>query len=207
MAKKIYFRADADSQIGYGHFIRSLALADMLKDDFDCVFFTKSPTIYQQEEVAKVCKLVELPDSDDRFDLFIDMLCGDEIVVLDNYFYTIDYQCKIKAKGCKLVCIDDFQDKAIYCDLLINTSVAELTDLPLVNATNKLLGLKWSLLRKEFRQNNCLLSGTIKRAMICFGGADTLNLTQRAINAITNINGVECIDVVIGEGKKEKDYF
>ena len=207
MTKKIYFRADADSQIGYGHFIRSLALADMLKDDFDCVFFTKSPTIYQQEEVAKVCKLVELPDSDDRFDLFIDMLCGDEIVVLDNYFYTIDYQCKIKAKGCKLVCIDDFQDKAISCDLLINTSVAELTDLPLVNATNKLLGLKWSLLRKEFRQNNCLLSGTIKRAMICFGGADTLNLTQRAINAITNINGVECIDVVIGEGKKEKDYI
>ena len=97
--------------------------------------------------------------------------------------------------------------KAIYCDLLINTSVAELTDLPLVNATNKLLGLKWSLLRKEFRQNNCLLSRTLKRAMICFGGADTLNLTQRAINAITNINGVECIDVVIGEGKKEKDYI
>ncbi len=206
MAKKIYFCADADSKIGYGHFIRSLALADMLKDDFDCVFFTKSPTIYQQGEVAKVCRLVELPDSDERFDLFIDILCGDEIVVLDNYFYTIDYQCRIKEKGCKLVCIDDFQDKAIFCDLLINTSVSELADLPLVNATNKLLGFKWSLLRKEFRQNNCLLTGSNKRAMICFGGADTLNLTQKAINSIINIDGVEHIDVVIGGVKREKDY-
>ena len=32
--QKIYFRADASATIGYGHFIRTLALADMLKDDF-----------------------------------------------------------------------------------------------------------------------------------------------------------------------------
>ena len=37
--QKIYFRADASATIGYGHFIRTLALADMLKDDFDCTFF------------------------------------------------------------------------------------------------------------------------------------------------------------------------
>ena len=38
MKQRIYFRADAGREIGYGHFIRTLALADMLKDDFDCVF-------------------------------------------------------------------------------------------------------------------------------------------------------------------------
>lgn len=42
--KKIYFRADASAQIGYGHFIRTLAIADMLKSEFDCTFFTVSPT-------------------------------------------------------------------------------------------------------------------------------------------------------------------
>lgn len=31
--QKIYLRADASAAIGYGHFIRTLALADMLKDD------------------------------------------------------------------------------------------------------------------------------------------------------------------------------
>ncbi|MDR1895166.1 MAG: UDP-2,4-diacetamido-2,4,6-trideoxy-beta-L-altropyranose hydrolase, partial [Prevotellaceae bacterium] len=38
MKRKIIFRADAGLNIGYGHFIRSLALADMLKNDFDILF-------------------------------------------------------------------------------------------------------------------------------------------------------------------------
>ena len=42
--QKIYLRADASAAIGYGHFIRTLALVDMLKDDFDCTFFTCHPT-------------------------------------------------------------------------------------------------------------------------------------------------------------------
>ena len=60
-SRKIFFRADASSAIGYGHFIRTLALADMLKDDFDCTFFTVSPTPYQISEMEKVCAWKELP--------------------------------------------------------------------------------------------------------------------------------------------------
>lgn len=207
MDRKIYFRADADNQIGYGHFIRSLALADMLKNEFECIFVTKAPTDYQRSQVKEVCLLIELPNNDTRFDLFLDMLCGDEIVVLDNYFYNVDYQLKIKNIGCKLVCIDDFKDKAIVCDLLINTSVLETADLPLVNAPKKLLGLKWALLRKEFRFNSRMAYNDGKRVMICFGGADILNLTQKAINAVVGISEIEYIDVVIGDAKNKEDYL
>lgn len=45
----MYFRADADDTIGYGHWVRSLALADMLKEDFECIFCTQSPTDYQKK--------------------------------------------------------------------------------------------------------------------------------------------------------------
>ena len=88
--KKVYFRADAGQSIGYGHFIRSLALADMLKYDFDCTFFTQTPTEYQKQEAEKVCPLVALPADDTKFGLFLDQLMGDEIVVLDNYFLLSD---------------------------------------------------------------------------------------------------------------------
>ena len=71
MKQRIYFRADAGREIGYGHFIRTLALADMLKDDFDCVFVTQSPTAYQQAEVSGVCPLVGLPATDARFGMFL----------------------------------------------------------------------------------------------------------------------------------------
>ena len=36
--RKIYLRADAGYGIGYGHFIRTLALADMLKSDLTVYF-------------------------------------------------------------------------------------------------------------------------------------------------------------------------
>ena len=101
--RKIFFRADASTTIGYGHFIRTLALADMLKNDFNCTFFTQSPSTYQQGEADKVCSLVSLPSDDSKFERFLEYLIGDEIVVLDNYFYTPDYQKQIKDKGCKLV--------------------------------------------------------------------------------------------------------
>ena len=41
MLKKILFRADGNEEIGYGHVIRSLALADMLKENFECIFVTR----------------------------------------------------------------------------------------------------------------------------------------------------------------------
>ena len=84
--QKIFFRADADKQIGYGHFVRSLALADMIKEDFDCIFFTQSPTEYQKREIQKVCPLIELPSNDTKLVVFLNFLQGDEIVFLDNYF-------------------------------------------------------------------------------------------------------------------------
>lgn len=51
--RKIYFRADAGYGIGYGHFIRTLALADMLRNEFECTFFTSSPTPYQIGELER----------------------------------------------------------------------------------------------------------------------------------------------------------
>ena len=115
--KKNYFRADA--AIGYGHFVRTLALADMLKADFACTFFTCHPTAYQIGEMEQVCPYVALRE-ETHFDDFLSRLRGDEIVVLDNYFFTTDYQRAIKEKGCRLVCVDDMHDKHYVADVVIN---------------------------------------------------------------------------------------
>ena len=90
--RKVFLRADASDKIGFGHFIRTLALADMLKDEYDCTFFTQAPNDFQKEEVRKVCNLVELPADDSKFEAFLNYLTGDEIVFLDNYFFTSEPQ-------------------------------------------------------------------------------------------------------------------
>lgn len=201
--RKIYFRADAGAQIGYGHFIRTLALADMLKDDFDCTFFTQSPSEYQQREADKVCPLVTLPSDDSKFDKFLECLTGDEIVVLDNYFYIPEYQRQIKDKGCKLVCVDDMHDKHYYADVLINHGLTDSNLFDIEPYTRLCLGFDYALLRKPFLNRN----SKIKEGhwFISFGGTDYLNLTEKALKLIHEDKRVISISVVIGDAYMYKD--
>lgn len=196
--RKICFRADADAEIGYGHFIRTLALADMLKDDFECVFYTQSPTEYQRREAEKVCELVTLPADDSRFQLFLDCLKGDEIVVLDNYFYTTNYQRAIKTKGCKLVCIDDMHDKHYVADAVVNHGPAMPDDFDCEPYTQLCLGNQWSLLRKPFLEP--LRSNKREnRLIVCFGGADPQQLTDKVVTMLIELNTPYEITVILGE--------
>lgn len=174
--RKIYFRADAGPNIGYGHYIRSLALADMLKQDFDCTMFTQMPTDYQLRECETVCSIVALPEDDSKFDTFLDYLRGDEIVVLDNYFYTTGYQRAIKAKGCKLVCIDDMHDKHYVADVVINHGCTDASLFDVEPYTRLCLGMDYALLRRPFR-NPMKCDRVPNSYAICFGGADARNLT------------------------------
>ena len=200
--QKVFLRADAGLEIGYGHFIRTLALADMLKDVYDCTFFTQNPSEYQRKEVEKVCELVSLPADDSKFNRFLDYLSGEEIVVLDNYFFSTDYQKAIKAKGCKLVCIDDIHDKHFVADAIINHAPgAEPAQYSREDYTRLCLGPEYLLLRKEFREATHSYT-SFKEKMnvyVCFGGSDELNFTQKACEIILN-HAPKHIDVVVGGG-------
>lgn len=201
MKQKIYFRADAGADIGYGHFVRTLALADMLKDNFECTFFTQSPTPYQESEVAKVCPLVGLPAAEEKFSLFLDYLQGDEIVVLDNYFYTTDYQRQIKAKGCKLICIDDVHDKHYVADLVINHALDKASLFDVEDYTKLCLGFEWALLRKPFLDVANVQSKRENSWFVSFGGSDYYNLTEKYVHILSQ-KGITDMEVVVGDSYK-----
>ena len=197
MKQKIFFRADASGQIGYGHFIRTLALADMLKDDFECKFFTSEPTEYQIGELQKVCSYVSLYE-DTKFEDFLDCLDGTEIVVLDNYFYTTEYQREIKAKGCKLVCIDDIHDKHYVADMVINHALTEESLFDVEPYTRLCLGYEYALLRSPFlkpvkneHRNNDII--------VNFGGADPYGVTDRIVSMLVELDTPYNIIVILGE--------
>lgn len=153
--RRIYFRADASATIGYGHFVRTLALADMLKDDFECTFFTTSPSAYQIGEVEKVCAFVTL-NEDSKFENFLNLLAGDEIVVLDNYFFTTQYMQQIKDKGCKLVFIDNMHNRHYVSDVVINHVLTDESLFSHEPYTRLCLGMRYALLRKPFLTHNII---------------------------------------------------
>lgn len=200
--RKIYFRADAGVDIGYGHFIRTLALADMLKDDFTCVFVTQSPTEYQRSEVSKVCELVEMPATDKKFGMFLELLQGDVIVVLDNYFYDTDYQRAIKDKGCRLVCIDDMHDKHYVADVVINHGLTDASLFSVEPYTRLCLGMDWALLRAPFLVNysNRVCTGdSIKKVVLGFGGVDKWNLTGKSVAFLLSRPEITRITAIVGD--------
>ncbi len=199
MKRRILFRADASAEIGYGHFIRTLALADMLKDDFECIFYTQAPSEYQRKECEKVCWLVELPADETRFQLFLDCLKGDEIVVLDNYFYTTEYQKAIKNKGCKLVCIDDMHDKHYVADAVVNHGFATETDFSKEKYTQLFLGPNFALLRSPFLKADNTIKRNDNRWVVCFGGSDQNNYTGVAVRQLQKRNDSPEIVAVVGD--------
>lgn len=204
--KKIYFRADAGAAIGYGHFVRTLALADMLKADFACTFFTCHPTAYQIGEMEKVCPYVALQE-ETHFDDFLSRLRGDEIVVLDNYFFTTDYQRAIKEKGCRLVCVDDMHDKHYVADVVINHGQTDENLFSTEAYTHLCLGYDWSLLRSPFLQipYTRLKDENIEKAIVCFGGSDKHNLTEKFVSFLQKESAVAQIIAIVGDKYQSDD--
>lgn len=185
LKRTIVFRADGGPTIGMGHFTRTLALAEMLNEHFLCIFASRQPTEYQISEIEKVCpKRMDLPDNDSHFDKFLESLQGDEIVVLDNYFFTTEYQKAIKSKSCKLVCIDDMHDKHFVADIVINHAEGiDPNSYSKESYTKLLLGFQYALIRKEFRQP----IGTCEKKYSCLlimGGADPFNLSEKFIQLL-----------------------
>lgn len=201
MKKKVFFRADADTNIGYGHFVRTLALADILKNEFDCTFFTQKPTEYQITEINKVCKCVSLPADETRFRIFLDKLQGEEIVVLDNYFFSTEYQQRIKEKGCKLVCIDDTHTKHFVSDAIINHSLGiQECDYSKEEYTKLYLGLEYALLRSPFieacKESNCRNNRDNIKVFISFGGADKYGIAESLSSELEHLDLVEEIFLI-----------
>jgi UDP-2,4-diacetamido-2,4,6-trideoxy-beta-L-altropyranose hydrolase len=199
--RKVIFRADGGPTIGMGHFIRTLALAEMLKDDFYCIYATQSPTDYQINEIESVChERIDTPADETHFDVFLDMLKGDEIVVLDNYYFSTEYQRAIKAKGCKLVCLDDMHDKHYVADVVINHAPLNKSLFSTAIYTRLLIGFDYALLRSDFFQKhpNREIPKTFKKVFLCIGGADFNNLTSKILDDLIELNQIELITVVIG---------
>jgi len=208
---QVYIRADGNSQIGLGHVIRSLSLAEMVGVYFDCHFIIRNPPSILKSQILDVCKsIIELPDTDNNEAevrmLTRDYLNGKEIVILDGYHFQTEYQRIIKNKGCYLVCIDDIHAYHFVADAIINHIGGITEDRYSKESYTKLfLGPEYSLIRKEFWQsqkNGDALrreSNSYSNCLLCMGGSDPNNCTQKMLFHLTKIKTIESINIVIGE--------
>ncbi|WP_239022963.1 UDP-2,4-diacetamido-2,4,6-trideoxy-beta-L-altropyranose hydrolase [Pontibacter mangrovi] len=207
----ILFRADGNSRIGLGHVVRSLALAQMLQEEFHCVFAIQEPEESLERQLREVCdEVIYLPEREvsgqETEYLAAQVLRPTDVVVLDGYRFDTAYQQRIKAKGCVLVCIDDIHAYAFVADAVINFA-GGITKETYKTApyTKLLLGPQYALLRPPFlkaaRQERTLPQGEL-RLLLNLGGADPENHTLRLAKELSELESIPAVEIVVGGAYK-----
>lgn len=202
MKPELFIRVNFDHEIGLGHLVRCMALAEMLKKYFNIHFFYLDGTTPGSTYLAGSGFSFSRINNEAEF---IEKLTSEVIVVLDGYHFHIDYQWQIKSKGCLLVCIDDVHDQDFAADLIINHAPGIFKeDYNAPFYTQFALGPDYVLLRQPFllaarkKEEEKKRKEVNDTVMICFGGADPLNITEKALATVIKFEQLKKIIVVVG---------
>lgn len=200
---RIYFRADGNATMGLGHVIRSLALAEMSNDIFECRFIIRNPLEALEIEILKVCEsIIKLPDtSDDLAEataLASQFQAGD-VIVLDGYHFMKSYQQVFKNRGLKVVCIDDIYQSHFVADAIINHAGGiKKWDYSFEKYTKLFLGVEYALVRKPFRVAAKSKAEKPNNLFICLGGADPENHTLEVLQKVEQTGETNTCYLVLG---------
>ncbi len=210
MKKTIFFRADGNSEIGLGHVIRSLALADMLKEKFACRFIIENPLESLRHQILAVCdNMIALQP--EHYNSEIDFLLENylkegDVIVLDGYHFGEAYQECIKKAGCKLAFIDDIQHTHFLADIVINHAQGlTAKEFSKEEYTKLLLGDDFALLRAPFIKAAAKERSikAINSIFICFGGADFNNLSLKVLEQFSSFKVRKyTLNIVLGGAHK-----
>src|SRR5690554_4566777 len=129
--KSILFRTDANSTIGWGHFYRSLALAQMLASDFDISFAVADPLPqiknilhnHDLDLIALPALNYTSPDNRQDNEFECDLtghLKGIDIVVVDGYWFKEKFLNSLRKENVKIVVIEDNGSGIYNADMIIN---------------------------------------------------------------------------------------
>jgi len=199
----ITIRVDGGSKIGYGHLIRSNALADeILARGNDVRVATTTPQS-ARSVFSDAVNVVELSSRDDS-GTFVDWPNGNEpdAVFTDCYPVDTEYQRAVRDQVPLAVLQDDARH-AICADLFVNGNLYA-TDLEyeFVGQEPKMcLGTDYVLLRNEIREratDEPPWREQPEHALVMMGGSDIANLTPTAVRAF---DGIDIhVDAIVGPG-------
>lgn len=224
----IAFRTDASSQIGTGHFMRCLTLADELKRKGAKIIFISRHTpqflaaalrdkgfVYKSiKDEIDIDILEDLPHSlwlgttqenDAKLtnEVLADISC--DWIVVDHYALDHRWEKSVRTSCKKIMVIDDLADRQHACDVLLDQNYYEDMSSRYANKVQDhcqlLLGPSYALLKddfKSFRTQIAPHSGEVKKILVFFGGIDAADFTSLTINTLAGINRQWSVDVVIG---------
>ena len=211
--ERLLIRADAGVEMGAGHVMRCLAMAQAWQDGGGrAVFAAAAPPAIEarlRQEAIDVVPPGCQPGSEADAQQTIELARRQQAVwvVVDGYHFGGDYQRAIKDSGLRLMVMDDYGHSDHYwADLVLNQNphAAETLYCKREPHTRLLLGTPYVLLRREFlrwRDWRREIPDTACKILVALGGSDHRNASLLAVEAIARLGlaGLEAT-VVVGPG-------
>lgn len=201
--KKIIFRGEANNKIGWGHISRLVSIANYCEGKYYRILVVNK----YDKELGSLIKdnfdeIVELNFNEtnlytiNEIELYVSLA---DIIVLDGYHFSSDYQRLVKLKNKKLIYIDDLISHDYYADVIINHAIGVDEFKYKKQSYSKLfLGPGYLMLREDFINHKPIFKLNDDRTiLICFGGADPENFTQKVLNVCYGIKNCN-IRIILG---------
>lgn len=214
----IIIRADASTQMGTGHVMRCLALADELKAAGCSVEFFGAilPGDLIDFTASKGYKVHPVDTSSDSEEQILKILSEKKEIIdwmiFDHYGYDAKKETWFRKFAKKIMVIDDLANTKHDCDLLLDQNYVKdknRYDHLLPQGCTKLLGTQYALLRPEFsekRKDIGIRNGNIRRLLVFLGGSDPDNVTGIVLDGVKLLSRADIfIDVVIGSSNPHRE--
>ncbi|MFT8320859.1 MAG: UDP-2,4-diacetamido-2,4,6-trideoxy-beta-L-altropyranose hydrolase [Bacillus sp. (in: firmicutes)] len=218
----ILIRTDASSEIGTGHVMRCMTLAEQLMKGGATITFIcrrlKGDLTALLIEKGFIVKTIETDgviawqqDACLTSKILLEQKQIDWLIV-DHYQLDEKWEQKIRPFVSRILVIDDLANRRHDCDIVVDQNYY----LPLEERYNKLvpescvklLGPKYTILRQEFYTAKKLSkerNGKMERLLIFFGGSDPTNETEKTLHALERLNNpFKRVDVVVGNSNPNK---
>lgn len=209
----ILIRADASPEIGTGHVMRCLALAQAWREAGGAATFfmaQSTPSILARlaAENCRVIALSAVPGSDEDAALTNEYASSmdAEWLVIDGYAFGVQYQEHIRNRERRLLCVDDAGKYDRYvADILLNQNLTAREGLyPNCLAHSQLLlGPSFCLLRREFtswrtwHRKTCAMG---RKVLVTLGGSTPPDVGVRVMESVARarVEGLRAVVVVGG---------
>jgi UDP-2,4-diacetamido-2,4,6-trideoxy-beta-L-altropyranose hydrolase len=213
--KNLVIRADASSEIGIGHVMRCLALAQGWQESGGTVSFIMRCSLktldqrlsdYPIDAIHIDPAIPANSNLDAIFCADIAIKTGASWVVIDGYQFDTKYLKKLKGTGLNTLVIDDNGLVGHHADIILNQNAYAKTSMygEISRNCQLLMGPKYALIRKEFREfetSERIIPKNAKKILITLGGGDSSNITGLVLKGIELMPpeaGLE-IKVILGD--------
>lgn len=197
---KAVFRTDATRDIGGGHVMRCLTLANALSaKGWECSFISIPETIKTIPALlSSGYQIVSFHEADIQADL----------LVVDHYGLDKEYETENRSWAKKILVIDDLADREHDCDVLLDQTLGRVKEdyIYLVPPHCRILtGSDYTILRPQFAdlrdkalERRAVQAGYIETILVMLGSVDKHNETGRVLDALEYLPGPLKIDVLMG---------